>query len=231
MTISHGWFTLPHLRTETSLRSLQWYFSQTLPLSILLQRYLNYFFFLLQLIYRRNSLRPSFGYCPSSSQVLLPYSVFLTIRRPEHIEPLRVEISSVVAEYGWSKDAIRHMVKLDSFVKETQRLSPIGSGTSKHFFSSSIIFTVHIPDALQRKAVQDFTFSDGLFIPAGTYMVAHVYAMHRDPAVYEDPLEFKGFRFAEKRSGPSGEITKHQVVNTSLTYLPFGHGKHAWLVR
>jgi cytochrome P450 len=39
-----------------------------------------------------------------------------------YIEPLREEISRIVKEEGWSKPSFEKMRKLDSFVKESQRV-------------------------------------------------------------------------------------------------------------
>ena len=44
---------------------------------------------------------------------------------PEYVEPLREEIETVIQEQGWSKASVSKMTKLDSFVKETMRLSQI----------------------------------------------------------------------------------------------------------
>ena len=51
--------------------------------------------------------------------------------------------------------------------------------------------------------------------------------MHYDEALYEDAETFDPWRFARMRES-EGESTKHQFVNTSVDYIPFGHGKHAW---
>lgn len=32
------------------------------------------------------------------------------------------------------------------------------------------------------------------------------------------------------REKGEGEEVKHQYVNTSLEFVPFGHGRHAWYV-
>lgn len=80
---------------------------------------------------------------------------------------------------------------------------------------------------MTRKAVRDFTFSDGTFIPAGEFVCAASRGTHLDDANYEDPEIFKPWRFADMRS-EDGESTKHQMVNTSASYISFGHGRHAW---
>ena len=82
---------------------------------------------------------------------------------------------------------------------------------------------------MERKALKDFTFSDGTFIPKGTHVAAVAYPVHVDENIYEDPLTFKPFRFAEAREGADArDAVKNQMITTSPQYLLFGHGKHAW---
>ena len=47
---------------------------------------------------------------------------------PEYIEPLREEVESIVREQGWTKASILNMRKLDSFLREAQRLHNFSSG-------------------------------------------------------------------------------------------------------
>jgi len=67
-------------------------------------------------------------------------------------------------------------------------------------------------------------------MPKGTHITATARPVHLDGDIYEDPLVFKPFRFAEAREGADDarEAVKNQMVTTSLQYLLFGHGKHAW---
>ncbi len=80
-----------------------------------------------------------------------------------------------------------------------------------------------------RKALKDVRMSDGTIIPAGTTVGAASYLIHHDSANYPSPDTFDPFRFATLRES-EGEGTKHQLVNTSMISLSFGHGKHAWYV-
>ena len=80
-----------------------------------------------------------------------------------------------------------------------------------------------------RKAMKDTTLRDGTFIPRGTFVGAPFVAMHFDDALYARADAFDPFRFARMRER-AGEGAKHQFVNTSAAYIPFGHGKHAWYV-
>lgn len=120
------------------------------------------------------------------------------------------------------------MWKLDSFLRESQRYNGIGMRASHNILSHDISLT---PPAvsLNRKVFKDITLPDGTFIPAGTLISAASYATHRDDAIYAGADAFDGFRFARMRAG-EGESMKHQFVNTSPDYIPFGHGRHAWYV-
>ena len=80
---------------------------------------------------------------------------------------------------------------------------------------------------LMRKALKDFTFSDGTFIPEGTSIAASTQCLHLDNEHYDNAHVFDPFRFSNVR-GEEGEGAKHQFVSTSWEYLTFGHGKHAW---
>lgn len=42
---------------------------------------------------------------------------------PDHILPMREEAERVVAAQGWTKAALSNMHKIDSFVRESMRLS------------------------------------------------------------------------------------------------------------
>ncbi|KAJ4477563.1 cytochrome P450 [Lentinula aciculospora] len=81
---------------------------------------------------------------------------------PEVIVPLREEVEATVEEFGWTKEAVGKMRKLDSFMKETLRFS--GGG--------GLVNT--------RKVMQDFTFSDGTIVPAGTTIGMAAYMHHHD---------------------------------------------------
>lgn len=42
---------------------------------------------------------------------------------PDYVQPLRDEVQKVIGEHGWTVAAINRMKKLDSFMKESQRLN------------------------------------------------------------------------------------------------------------
>ena len=55
-------------------------------------------------------------------------SVLTVFPSPQYIEPLREEVESIVKEQGWTKASIFNMRKLDSFLREAQRLHGFNSG-------------------------------------------------------------------------------------------------------
>ena len=93
----------------------------------------------------------------------------------------------------------------------------------------SLTWLLPLSASITRKAMKDITFNNGTFIPKGTVLVAAAHPTHHDEANYVNPEEYDPFRFAKMREG-EGEGVKHQFVNTSVDYVSFGHGKHAWYV-
>ena len=52
------------------------------------------------------------------------------LSNPEYITPLRQEAEDAIAEEGWTKAGVDKMRKLDSFVRETQRVDILAIGLS-----------------------------------------------------------------------------------------------------
>ena len=72
------------------------------------------------------------------------------------------------------------MTKLDSFFKETMRLSAMGA--CMYFESFSLVYQQCVPPVIMlRKAMKDFTFSDGTTIPAGNIISVAASCMQTDP--------------------------------------------------
>ena len=58
------------------------------------------------------------------------------LAHPEYIEPLRDEVDTVIREEGWTKAGIDKMYKIDSFLRETQRLDSLGVRPLDFFFNT-----------------------------------------------------------------------------------------------
>lgn len=80
----------------------------------------------LAILYRNNLL--------ICSLQLLTHVLFNLATYTSYIEPLREEINSIVRTEGWTKAAIDNMQKLDSFVKESQRLHGSDAGVFSCMF-------------------------------------------------------------------------------------------------
>ena len=78
-----------------------------------------------------------------------------------------------------------------------------------------------------RRVLKPFTFSDGTLVPAGTRIAIAAHSTHLDEAIYPEAKTFQGFRFA-KMMDNKGQSS--QMVTASQDYLPFGVGRHMWLV-
>ncbi|WOH04627.1 hypothetical protein DCAR_0624038 [Daucus carota subsp. sativus] len=97
------------------------------------------------------------------------------------------------------------MVYLPAVVKEVLRLHPPGPLLS-----------------WARLAITD-TIVDGHHVPAGTTAMVNMWAITRDPHVWEDPLSFKPERFLDCGS-PDVEFS---VMGSDLRLAPFGSGRRA----
>ncbi|KAI0638659.1 cytochrome P450 [Trametes polyzona] len=151
----------------------------------------------------------NFGAIHTSSGTFT-HALYNLAAQPEYLQPLREEVEAIVAEEGWTKASLGKMRKIDSFLKESMRLA---DGSLMNMF---------------RKAVKDVTLSDGTRIPRGTLVAASSVTAHTDGARYGPTSDaFDPFRFARLREATADAAVKHQLVNTSVDFLTFGHGKHA----
>ncbi|KAJ6557712.1 cytochrome P450 [Mycena capillaripes] len=157
-----------------------------------------------------------------TSSTTLTSALYDLVTYPEHILPMREEVERVIAAEGWSKAAIGNMHKIDSFLRESQRLRGAA------------------PIAMLRKVVapDGFTFSDGTMIPFNAFLSVVGNAAHCDPANYDHADQFDGFRFSrlrEEHEGPvgnddadeGGTMFNHHMVSTTSSHVVFGHGRHA----
>ncbi|KAN0126092.1 Cytochrome P450 [Lactarius tabidus] len=134
--------------------------------------------------------------------------LYRLLSNPEYVEPLRHDVETAVAEEGWTKAGIDKMHKIDSFLRETQRLDNLDWLT------------------VNRLAMRPFTFSNGVTIPAGTLVSAPSGAIHKDGELYPNPEEFDGFRFVKLRELNVDAMARHQAFSTSPDHLTFGYGRH-----
>ncbi|KAF8143309.1 hypothetical protein K438DRAFT_1507957, partial [Mycena galopus ATCC 62051] len=119
----------------------------------------------------------------------------------------------VVSAEGWSKAALNSMVKINSFLQESQRLNNNG------------------PVGMSRKilAKDGFRFSNSMVLPNGAYVCVAARQIHYDESNYENPATFDGFCFARERAehmahhdyNDEQDIFKRQMISTAVDHLPF----------
>ncbi|KAM6530376.1 hypothetical protein FALCPG4_008503 [Fusarium falciforme] len=130
---------------------------------------------------------------------------------PEYAPELIEEIKTVIEKNNGvvDKRVLTEVWKLDSFIKETQRLNP--------------------PDltSFQRKALSDMTLSNGLRIPKGARIVLPTGAINMDREFFEDPQTFDGFRYYRIRTANEEARNTNQMVTVGKKDLTWGYGKHA----
>jgi len=144
-----------------------------------------------------------------TTSLTLAQILYRLLANPEYLEPLRREVDAVISEEGWTKAGIDKMHKIDSFLRETQRIDGLG-----------IL-------AITRLVRRPFTFSNGVTVPPGAFIAIPASATHTDERIYPNPDEFDGFRFAKLRESEGETMTsKHQAVSPSSEYLSFGLGRH-----
>jgi Cytochrome P450 len=144
---------------------------------------------------------------------------------PEYIKPLREEVEEIIQREGWTKAGIDQMCKIDSFIKESQRLHPITIGKPMSYIGCAQKFDF-FPVGMKRVAVNDHTFSDGTTVPRGTTVAVAVDSTHLNEKFYSDALKFDPFRFVKlKEQDNTGR--RFNLVTTGVDSLGFGHGRHA----
>ncbi|WCJ35851.1 Cytochrome P450 superfamily protein [Euphorbia peplus] len=124
------------------------------------------------------------------------------MRHPKILTKLRQELDSVVGSDRLVTELdIPKLPYLQAIVKETFRLHP------------------STPLSLPRMAT-DTCEINGYHIPKGATLLVNVWAIARDPEVWNEPLEFRPERFMA-----GGERPNADVKGTDFEVIPFGAGR------
>jgi len=142
-----------------------------------------------------------------TSTMTFTHAFYWLAANPQFVPTLREEVEAVVAEHGWTKDAVNAMVRVDSFLKESARFSGIGSVT------------------MSRKIMRAVTLSDGTQVPKGAHVAVNLWGVHRDPEIYEDPETFDPWRFSHRVEAGEPAV-KHAFTTASSDFLFWGGGTH-----
>jgi cytochrome P450 len=130
-----------------------------------------------------------------TTALTLDWAFWLLSQHPNIAARLREELDRVLGGNPPTLEALPNLPYTQGVVKETLRLYPPA------WFVS-------------REALEDVTLNGGDVLPKGSLILAVAYGTHRDPALYDAPLEFRPERWAGdfEKSLPKG------------AYYPFGLG-------
>lgn len=136
---------------------------------------------------------------------------------PALIAELRAEAASVLAEHNgkWTKAALGKLYKLDSTIRESGRVSGVGSTSM----------------ARRVKNETGVTLPDGTWLPKNATVGVTMDGAHFDEEYYVDPRKYDAFRYSrarEQRIQAGEKPVNEDLVTTSPHYLLFSHGIHAW---
>ncbi|XP_039828471.1 cytochrome P450 81Q32-like [Panicum virgatum] len=135
-----------------------------------------------------------FGAGTETTSTTTEWAMALLLNHPEKLKKAQAEIDAAV---GTSRliapDDLPRLGYLQSIINETLRLYPAA------------------PLLLPHQSSTDCKVG-GYDVPRGTMLLVNVYAIHRDPAVWEDPTEFRPERFEDGK-------TEGRLL------MPFGMGR------
>ena len=145
-----------------------------------------------------------------------------------YLEGIREDVERVLAEEGgqWTKAGLARCHRADSTIRESMRIS--------NFMTRGILRKVLPEEGVENKA-------EGWRAPKGAYVGLDVHSVQHDPDIYPIPETYDAFRFSRPKeeddaSGPDSDTKKGDdllklkntdLITTSDSFLPFGHGRHA----
>ena len=120
------------------------------------------------------------------------------LRKPEIFEKATEELDRVIGKERWvAEKDIPNLPYIEAIVKETMRMHPVA------------------PMLAPRFSREDINIA-GYDIPKNTIVLVSVWTIGRDPAIWEQPLEFIPERFIGKNIDVKGH---------DFELLPFGSGR------
>jgi len=158
----------------------------------------------------------------------ISYAVFDIASHPEIADVLRAEIRQVLEEEGQStttgrlsKSSLPKLRKLDSFMKESQRLNPPFLTTQTRIITAPDGLTLSTGHTLPHGATIAF---GNPFLPGSDVF----YPPLTNPTTDMPPLDqFYPWRFSDIRTNDPTQLNQHQFVTVDANNAQFGYGRHA----
>ncbi|KAG5558524.1 hypothetical protein RHGRI_008457 [Rhododendron griersonianum] len=138
-----------------------------------------------------------FGAGIESTSATTEWALTELMRNPESMQKLRQELSKEITGDTIRESDLPRLPYLEACLKETLRLHPPG------------------PLLLPHRAVETCEVM-GCTIPKDSQILVNMWAIARDPKIWDDPLSFKPERFLSSRL---------DYMGTDFEYFPFGSGR------
>lgn len=133
-----------------------------------------------------------------TTYTVLEWAMTELLRHPTVMKILQEEVRGITSgQADVSEDDLEKMKYLKAVIKETLRLHP------------------PIPLLVPRESTQDVKIN-GYDIAAGTRVITNAWAIHRDPATWEEPEKFHPERFLNSSIDFKGQ---------DFELIPFGSGR------
>lgn len=146
-----------------------------------------------------------------------------------YLEGIKEEVERVYAEENgiWSKASLARLHRTDSAIRESMRVST--------FMTRGVLRKVVSPHGVPNE-------EEGWTAKQNARIGVDVWSVHHDPDIYPNPNFYDAFRYSRPREEfektgneleDQAELLKLKgtgMITTGPTFLPFGHGRHAWYV-
>lgn len=159
----------------------------------------------------------------------------------QYVDPLRRELEG--PEFAIFEKTAQGLPLLDSFIKESMRLTPIESSKQALFqrISGVLSHSIHFKVSTRRQALQPFTFLDGTSLNTGDWVCTPSGAMARRSEDQPEPLKFHGFRFVDTRLLRDYDAAHHsqkglqtrspsKFTDTGGNWQVWGTGRMTWYI-
>ncbi|KAG9440392.1 hypothetical protein H6P81_020557 [Aristolochia fimbriata] len=131
-----------------------------------------------------------------TSSITLEWALALLLNNPDKLTKARAEIDAQVGHGRLLEESdLPHLPYLHNIINETLRLYPAG------------------PLLVPHETSQECTVG-GYTIPRGTMLLTNLWALHRDPSVWKEPMRFIPERFEGEEEEKEGSW-----------FIPFGMGR------
>ncbi|XP_077217417.1 cytochrome P450 81Q32-like [Tasmannia lanceolata] len=134
----------------------------------------------------------------NTSALTMEWAMSLLLNHPHVLDRAKAELDIHVGHGRLIDESdLAKLPYLHNIIKETLRLCPVA------------------PLLVPHQSSEECTVG-GFNVPCGTILMVNMWAIHRDPKLWVEPMSFKPERF----EGSEGE-------NEGFKFMPFGHGRRA----